>query len=36
MVDRKGAVYAENKIKFSWLIGLGVDCDEIHLGQLCD
>ena len=29
-------VYAENDTELSWLIGLGVDCDEYQIGQLHD
>ena len=29
-------VYAENDTELSWLIGLGVDYDEIQIGQQCD
>ena len=28
MNDSIGAVYAKSDTKLSWLIGLGVDCDE--------
>ena len=31
-----GAVYTENEIELSWLIRSSIDCDEKHIGQLCD
>ena len=36
VTDRIGTVYVENDTKLSWLIGSGVDCDEIQIGQQCD
>ena len=34
--DHIDAVYAENDTELSWPIGLGVDYDEIQIGQQCD
>ena len=31
-----GMVYAENEIELSWPIRSNIDCDENHIGQLCD
>ena len=32
MTDRAGAIYDENEIELSWLIGSGVICDENKTG----
>ena len=31
-----GAVYAENEIELSWPIKSSINCEENHIGQLCD
>ena len=36
MTDRTIAVYVENDIELSCLIGSGVNCDENQIEQLCD
>ena len=35
MIDRTGAVYTENDIELSWLIGLGVNCYGNLIGKQC-
>ena len=36
MTDRTSAVYIENEIELSWLIGLGAVYDENQIGQQHD
>ena len=36
MTNHISVVYAKNETDLSWLIGSGANCDENHIGQLCD